>query len=134
MSGRDWSVAHAKIKAEGKCRVAHCSRPAGDAAHVIPRSLGGGQEADSTVPLCRPHHTAYDAHELDLLPYLTLDEQAEAVRIVGIERARKRLAPTAHQAAEKLAAEIEHQILPHTVVAHERRLLEAVARFRGEES
>jgi hypothetical protein len=100
MSGRDWSVAHAKIKAEGKCRVSHCSRPAGDAAHVIPRSLGGRQEPDSTVPLCREHHTAYDAHEFDLLPYLSKDEQAEAVRIVGIERARMILTPSSYGGRE----------------------------------
>ena len=53
--------------------------------------------ADSIVPLCREHHSAYDAHHFDLLPYLSLPEQAEAVSIVGIERARMRTFPSAYK-------------------------------------
>lgn len=98
--GRDWTIAHAKIEAEGDCRISHCGRPAGDAAHVIPRSQGGQMKADSTIPLCRHHHTEYDAHRLDLLPYLTHAEQAEAVSIVGLERARMILAPSAYKEDE----------------------------------
>jgi hypothetical protein len=52
---------------------------------------------DATVPLCRYHHTEFDAHRFDLLEHLTYAEQAEAVRILGIERARKRLAPSAYK-------------------------------------
>jgi hypothetical protein len=44
------------------------------------------------VPLCRKHHRAYDAHELDLLPYLTVEEQAQAVLDAGgLELARNRI-------------------------------------------
>jgi hypothetical protein len=51
---------------------------------------------DSVVALCRPCHSSYDAYELDLLDYLTLDEQLEAVRVLGsIARAFRRLAPLA---------------------------------------
>jgi predicted restriction endonuclease len=31
-----------------------------DPAHLVPRSLGGCDEADCVVPLCRTHHRAYD--------------------------------------------------------------------------
>lgn len=35
--------------------------------------------AVDVVPLCRAHHIAYDGRALDLLPYLTVEEQARAV-------------------------------------------------------
>lgn len=50
---------------------------------------------DSVVPLCLSRgggcHQLYDAGRLDLLPYLTVEEQADAVRAVGLERAYSRL-------------------------------------------
>lgn len=50
---------------------------------------------DSVLALCREHHRAYDHHELDLLPVLTLAEQVQAViDLGGIEAARIRLAPS----------------------------------------
>jgi len=58
-----------------------------DAAHIIPRSLGGNEAEAATVPLCRSCHTEFDAHTLDLLPHLTRDEQAHAVRLVGMASA-----------------------------------------------
>jgi hypothetical protein len=40
--------------------------------------------ADNVVPLCGDVcHPAYDRHELDLLPYLTLPEQLAAVQQAG---------------------------------------------------
>ena len=84
-SRRDWTEAHRKCEEERVCRV--CGAPASDAAHIIPRSLGGGMSAAAVVPLCREDHTAYDDHDLDLLPYLTREEELEAVRVVGISRA-----------------------------------------------
>jgi hypothetical protein len=36
----------------------------------VPRSLGGCDEPDCVVPLCRVHHRRYDRGQLDLLPYL----------------------------------------------------------------
>jgi 5-methylcytosine-specific restriction endonuclease McrA len=64
-----------------------------DAAHVIPRSLGCGDALD-VVPLCRRCHAAYDAGELDLLPYLEPGFRAQvahAVRHVGLIGALRRI-------------------------------------------
>ena len=90
MSKREWSAAHAKVEREGRCRVCR-SLDSLDPAHVVPRSLGGEQGDLAVIPLCRVCHTAYDSFRLDLIPFLTYEEQAEAVRVVGIERARRRL-------------------------------------------
>lgn len=83
---RDWTKAREKVDSEGGlCRV--CKSPRADAAHVIPRSLAPGasnnMSEDNIVPLCRACHTAYDQHILDLLPYLRISEQVEAVRTAG---------------------------------------------------
>src|SRR3954467_15102543 len=95
---RDWRKAIAKRYAEGQCRV--CDTPLElESAHLISRRCdepdGSGVlvvHEDSTVPLCSPHHRSYDAHGLDLLPYITLAEQVRAVyEAGGIEAARKRL-------------------------------------------
>lgn len=90
---RDWTAARAKVEADnhGRCRV--CKTAGVDAAHVIPRSINpteANMGADAVVGLCRLHHNAYDSHELDLLAYLTLDEQVHAVQMAGsLERARR---------------------------------------------
>ncbi len=72
-----------------------------DAAHLWDRSLGGGgfDEEDLCVPLCSRIkggggcHDDYDAHRLDLRPYVTVDEAVAMVRAArSIERARNRLA------------------------------------------
>jgi 5-methylcytosine-specific restriction endonuclease McrA len=94
---RNWQEAHRKVADELYCRV--CDRQADDAAHVVPRSLGGGMTADAVIPLCRGCHTDFDAHRLDLLAHTTYAEQAEAVRVIGIERARERLAPSEYREA-----------------------------------
>jgi hypothetical protein len=101
---RDWKRAVAKVRKEGRCRV--CKRPAGvEAAHTTGRENDEpGDDArvllvnpDSIVPLCGPAtdtrtcHGRYDAHRLDLLPYLSRDEQVQAVREVGLEAAYRRL-------------------------------------------
>lgn len=63
---------------------------------------------DRIVPLCEHMtedgcHSLYDAKKIDLLPYLTIDEQVQAViDLGGIELARKCLAPTAYES--KIAA------------------------------
>ena len=56
-----------------------CWRPGTDRAHLIDRSLAPDPDANPlrTVRLCRTHHEAYDAHELDLLPYLEPRHRAE---------------------------------------------------------
>lgn len=86
---KDWIAAREKCEEEGCCR--YCGRPNPDAAHIIPRSLGGGQSKESIVPLCRRCHTQYDEGQLDILGSLTLEEQVEATRIVGLETAYRRL-------------------------------------------
>jgi hypothetical protein len=53
-----------------------------DAAHVIPRARGCGHPL-CTVALCRPCHRAYDAGELDLLPYLEPGHRAQVAHAVG---------------------------------------------------
>jgi hypothetical protein len=47
-----------------------CRRRPVDPAHLVPRSLGGCDDAACFVPLCRRCHHAYDRGELDLLRYL----------------------------------------------------------------
>jgi hypothetical protein len=65
-----------------------------DPAHLIPRSLGGCDEPDCVVPLCRTHHRVYDAGALDLLPFLEprwRAELAHAVQHVGLLGAIRRV-------------------------------------------
>lgn len=103
---RDWTEAREKVDTEGCCRVCGprvvMSKDATrvEAAHVIGRArdTGGKVDAMSVVPLCGPAtssstcHGRYDAHRLDLLPYLTPAEQARAVADAGgIESARRRI-------------------------------------------
>lgn len=110
---RDWTQARAKVEREGRCR--YCKSREGtngelQAAHVIgrehdrpPKHVLGDRPAvwlvfeQRTVPLCPFCHDAYDAHEIDLLPVLTLEEQVQAVRDAGgLELARRRVAPCAY--------------------------------------
>jgi hypothetical protein len=120
---RDWAEARAKLEREGACRRAmkrfggdgQCDGPL-EAAHIIGREHDkepameledAGDPCrenptywvapDRIVPLCRRHHQMYDAHELDLLGYLTPAEEAQAVFDAGgLENARVRLCPTAY--------------------------------------
>lgn len=94
MIRRDWSQAN--HKREYGCRI--CGRHPAELAHVIGRINDERHgnvltvHPDSVTPLCREHHTAYDARRLDLLPYLTVQEQARAVVDArGIESARRRI-------------------------------------------
>lgn len=100
---RDWRGAIEKIESEGCCRVCGDSGYV-DAAHTIGRAKQdkeiegprGGKclyvNPDSVVPLCSSHHRMYDSRRLDLLPYLYLPEQVNAVEAAGgIALANKRL-------------------------------------------
>jgi hypothetical protein len=92
---RDWSAARLKVDTEGRCRVCGRSNVKLDAAHIVPRSRvsagGRGEHPDNIVPLCHePCHAAYDGHRLDILPYLTLGEQAYVVGLVGLAEAYRR--------------------------------------------
>jgi hypothetical protein len=52
----------------------------------------GYDDPDACVPLCKRHHQLFDAHRLELLPYLSLDEQLATVKYAGgIRRAYDRL-------------------------------------------
>jgi hypothetical protein len=100
---RDWSAARAKVDAEGCCRVCGSTEDL-QAAHTIGRAKQdvevsgprGGKVlkvlADATVPLCGEHHRLFDSRRLDLLPYLKLPEQLNAVEAAGgIYAANRRL-------------------------------------------
>jgi hypothetical protein len=85
--GRDWSAAWEKVQEEGRCRAASvdCSDQV-DPHHIVPRGSGLGDVVDAAsniVPLCRLHHELVHGGDFDLLPYLTQDEQAYAVFLVG---------------------------------------------------
>lgn len=106
---RDWKDAIGKRNQEGCCRV--CGTYPVEAAHVIGRRTDkryGGTayvNPDSIVPLCRPHHELYDQHAMDLLPYLSLAEQLQAVTDAGgIELARKRLIGRESRGLSEVAA------------------------------
>ena len=74
----------AKVK-DALCVV--CQRGPCDPAHVAPRAQGGCNDPLCVVPLCRPHHRAYDTGTLDLLPYLEprrRDELAHALGHLGL--------------------------------------------------
>src|SRR4051812_4037843 len=91
---RDWTDPRAKVEQEGCCRV--CGSPtAVEAAHLIARSQtqpGAGEHPLNIVPLCRRCHRAYDMRRLDLLPYLSVAEQAKAVELAsGIVAALRRV-------------------------------------------
>jgi 5-methylcytosine-specific restriction endonuclease McrA len=82
----------AKCDREGLCRV--CARKGVDAAHIIPRSRvkpGIGEDERNCCPLCRTCHAAFDQGRLDLLPFLTREEQSYAVELVGLFEAYRRI-------------------------------------------
>jgi 5-methylcytosine-specific restriction endonuclease McrA len=89
---RDYTAGRDKCDREGFCRVCRADNP--EAAHIIPRSQVGpphGEHPDNIVPLCRADHRAYDEGRLDLLPFLTRQEQAKAVEIHGLIGALRRI-------------------------------------------
>lgn len=85
------NAAREKVEAEGQCRVCGVEADRCDAAHLWNRSQGGGgfEEPDLIVPLCSAIkggtgcHDAYDAYQLDLLPYLRPEEAAALVLACG---------------------------------------------------
>lgn len=112
---RDWSLARNKILQAEVCRVPTCRGRNLDAAHVIGRTHDytaplipaytgsaiwrpGVVWPDRIIPLCSGHHRAQHAGTLDILPLLTIYEQAQAVADAGgIERARAQLARAANR-------------------------------------
>jgi hypothetical protein len=68
----------------GGARCIVCGARTGvDPAHLVPRALGGCDDALCVVPLCRIHHRAYDRGALDLVPHLEPHHRAEAAHAVG---------------------------------------------------
>jgi hypothetical protein len=91
-------IAPASPAQRAKVAGAHClvcdTTTRVDPAHLAPRSLGGCDEADCVVALCRSHHRAYDRGDLDLLAYLepgSRTEIAHAVMHLGLIGALRRL-------------------------------------------
>jgi len=114
---RDWTDARAKVELEGRCRVCGWEGDC-EAAHIMGRKYDEPAHSRTKtlyvnpldiLPLCGTVgdgagsyrfgcHERFDAHELDLLPYLHPGEQTRAVELAGgIEAARKRLAPSAYR-------------------------------------
>jgi hypothetical protein len=65
-----------------------------DPAHLVPRSLGGCDDALCVIALCRSCHRRYDRGELDLVAHLEPGHRAEAahaVQHVGLARALRRI-------------------------------------------
>ena len=107
---RDWGDARAKVEGEGQCRVCGSSRSV-EAAHILgrkhdePKVGADGRPLKElyvdpirVIPLCGPFpegcHGKDHKHELDLLPYLTAGEQAQAVLDAGsMGLALKRISP-----------------------------------------
>jgi hypothetical protein len=98
---RDWTPARAKVTAEGRCRARDglCLGPL-QAAHVIGREYDPAHPtregwrivlAEHVVPLCEHHHRRYDAHELNLLPFLRHEEWEAACLLVGLGSAERRV-------------------------------------------
>jgi hypothetical protein len=91
---RDWRAARAKVEAEGACRRCGSTQLL-DACHAIPRSRVGppdGEDPLNILVLCRLcHQESHNGTGLDLLPYMTLEEQGHAAKLVGIAEAYQRL-------------------------------------------
>ena len=68
----------------------HC-----DPAHLTPRSMGGCDEPECVIPLCRPCHRAFDAGMLDLEPLLALktfsEERAHMASHLTLRQCMQRL-------------------------------------------
>ena len=60
-----------------------CGAERCDAAHLVPRGMGGCGHPLCVVPLDRRCHRAYDAGELDLLPYLEPAFRAQVAHAVA---------------------------------------------------
>lgn len=87
---RDWTQARRKVDLEVCCRVCGSVQRV-EACHVVGRKhdKDGFVNPDSIVPLCGPAttsstcHGRYDSGWLDLAPFLTAEEGAQAVLDAG---------------------------------------------------
>lgn len=107
---RDWTDARAKVEIEGRCRVCGWEGEGLEAGHIMGRRYDEPAHTGTKTlyvnplriaPLCPAFapehcHQSYDEKQLDLLSYLAVEEQAQAVLDAGsIESARRRLCPGA---------------------------------------
>jgi 5-methylcytosine-specific restriction endonuclease McrA len=97
MKRRDWTAARAKVDDEGECRVCGVGQSSVeplDTAHLWPRSLGGTDDPNGTVALCRRCHELFDAHRLNIGHVLRREEQAALVMQCGsLATAMRRVYP-----------------------------------------
>lgn len=113
---RDWDDARAKVEEEGCCRICKRTDRKLEAAHVLGRehdepkvSERTGEilqelyvDPDRVFPACGPFpegcHGDAEHRRINVLPYLTLEEQIRAVKDAGgIAPAAMRLAPVEHR-------------------------------------
>jgi hypothetical protein len=118
---REWAPARTKVEEERCCRICKRTDRPLEAAHVLGREHDEPMVVDGritktllvhparVIPACGPFpagcHGDIDMRRINLLPYLTLDEQIQAVKDAGgVEAARIRLEPVAHNEEVRKAA------------------------------
>jgi hypothetical protein len=96
---RDMRAARAKAEEQG-CRVCG-SFFAVETAHVLPRSRvkpGPAEDLRNIIGLCGNRgcdaHRSFDEGLLDILPFLSREEQAYATELVGMAEAYQRVTNT----------------------------------------
>lgn len=100
---RDWRHGTRKLLDEDcACRV--CGKHGvAQRAHIVSRAQGGDDHYDNICPLCLDCHQQFDDGDLDLGLHLSIAEKCHAVALLdrfgecGIEKARRRLYPTAYR-------------------------------------
>lgn len=83
-----------RVKVSGRRCVVCDAASRIDPAHLVPRGVGGCDDALCVVALCRLCHRRYDRGELDLVAYLEPGHRAEAAHAVehlGLAGALRRI-------------------------------------------
>jgi hypothetical protein len=131
---RDWSVINRVLRWDGGC-CRNCGEPGAEAAHIIERKHDANRPVrwlefewaakwkpylvspDRVILLCGPAtttstcHGMYDGHRLDILKYLSVEQQVQAVADAsGIGLALRRISPTTLTVPP--ASEVEVRPLP----------------------
>lgn len=115
-SGRGFQASPAQREKVRGMACAFCGMTASgyltiDPAHLCSRGMGGCDDPDCVVPLCRDGfgqgcHVLFDRGALDLLERVTPAfnrEVAHAVLHLGLEGTRRRLAPSCYRATDSEA-------------------------------
>lgn len=61
-----------------------CGQSPCDPAHTISRAKGGDDDPRCVVPLCRPHHRAFDSQGFSILEFMEPDHREEIAYAVGL--------------------------------------------------